>query len=258
MSKLLYTNGCSWTFGDGVSEHPGFPRTHNATIDYENMKNYAWPSVLANKLGYEVVNDSIAGGSNVRIVRTTVDFIMNYPKENYQDLVIIIGWTTVERDEIYIDHDTMPGWIRFNAGHEFTNKEQFSDKRFTKDDLKTLDEYRRIYMTYMYNHRINLKKYIQQKFILSNLLENLGIKYIFFDALPPEWISNDEAQSPEMANYFEELKLIKTPYYLEQSFLNFCKDNNIILSSCLHPMIDGHILWAEYMYNELNTLYPNL
>lgn len=244
--KMLYANGCSWTYGDGISEHPGFPRTHNAGIDYQSMKNYAWPAVLSNRLGCDVLNEGLAGGSNARILRTTCDFILDYPAADYKDLTVVIGWTTPDRSEVYMSHDVHPGWIRFNSAEQII---QLNNEKFNKSEIDDLIEYKRIYVSHMYHHDINLSRCIHEKFMLSNLLENLGIKYIFFDSLPVDW---DLGDIP-LSEYDTAINKIKNNNFIDITFHQFCMDNNIKLSSCEHPMIDGHILWADLLYKQLRT-----
>ena len=43
------------------------------------------------------------------------------------------------------------------------------------------------YIVNIYDDRVGIHKYFQGVYLLSNLLENLGIRYYFFSALPQWW-----------------------------------------------------------------------
>ena len=60
MIKTLYTNGCSFTWGDELS---------NRELRYSRL--------LSDKLQVNLIDDSMCGSSNDRILRTTFDFIRN-------------------------------------------------------------------------------------------------------------------------------------------------------------------------------------
>lgn len=53
---------------------------------------------LANSLGAALYLDAVSGSSNQRIIRTTLEFVES---NLYEDIFIVIGWSTVEREEIY-------------------------------------------------------------------------------------------------------------------------------------------------------------
>ncbi|HEY5738000.1 MAG TPA: DUF6071 family protein [Nitrososphaeraceae archaeon] len=248
MSKILYANGCSWTFGNGISADPNFPHTGNYDMDFTlGHKRYSWPAVLATNLSYLCINDSLGSGSNKRIVRTTCNFLMNIPKNQYKDIIVVIGWTTIERNEIH--HYDTNKWIVFNARQQFSSTSSFnlSGEEYYK---KMVDEYQKLYVTYVYSEVENLTNYVHQKYVLSNLLENLGIKYIFFDSLPPSFIGEPKF------NYEVEFEKIKNNNMITDiSFMDFCNLNNIPVSSCVHPMIEGHKIWANKLYDKLFSLY---
>lgn len=234
MARILYTNGCSWAVGAGINKDPGML----API------KYAWPQLLSDRLGCKVINDAMGGGSNARILRTTCDFILNYPPSDYKNLTVIIGWTTCERDEIFIQHGGTRAWYMFNAMQPFT---QCHLGEIDIDIRNDIAYYQRIYIMNMYNHQVNLAKYIQQKLLLSNLLENLGIEYIFFNSIPPSFDPVD------MDEYTTKLDKIKNNKFIEFTFNEYLYNKNIKLSSCSHPPKEGHIVWADYLYDKLHT-----
>ena len=76
---LLYTIGDSFTYGAELDDH----------------EKQAWPRLVADRLGYELVNLAKPGASNDYIIRTTVEFL-----ETCTPDIAIIVWTTPHRLEI--------------------------------------------------------------------------------------------------------------------------------------------------------------
>jgi hypothetical protein len=245
LTKLLYANGCSWTSGNGVNEDPAFPKDITEREKYSLMRKYTWPTVLAEKLNLECVNESMGGGSNKRMVRKTCDFLMNYPKDSYDDLIVVLGWSTIERDEIYLEDGENSDWYHFNAMQKFS-----TNRLGTLNPLldKSIDEYQKIYVTHVHSTRASMTYYIQQKFLMSNMLKGLGVKYVFFDSLPPKFHA-------DKFDYGVMLDKIQTPNMMDDTFSVWCNVNNIPLSWCVHPMIDGHKLWAGHVYEKIISLY---
>jgi hypothetical protein len=75
---MIYTNGCSFTYGDELNE-----------------TSMAWPRLLAKKLNTEVFNDAVSGGTNYRTVYRTTKNI----KEDYD--LYVVAWTTCARYTYY-------------------------------------------------------------------------------------------------------------------------------------------------------------
>ena len=80
---ILYTNGCSFTWGDELSN-----------------RDSRYASLLANKLNCKLVDLSMNGSSNERILRTTFDYLQD-PKTDLENLIVVIGWSGISRTEIY-------------------------------------------------------------------------------------------------------------------------------------------------------------
>lgn len=89
----LVTNGCSFTYGDGLAR----PSTQ------------AWPALLAKKIGVPVANIAMGGTSNDRIYRKTLDYVVNdYGSNPFH----IMGLTSFTRREEY--NKNGPEWLPLN------------------------------------------------------------------------------------------------------------------------------------------------
>ena len=98
---------------------------------------------------------------------------------------------------------------------------------------------------------------------MSNLLENLGIKYVFFSSLP--W-KNSTSIKIILESFEEEIRELKKPNILQtrecDDSLNvmstFCLKNNLPMAADNHTMIEGHDKWAIHLFNAIKGIYPNI
>lgn len=95
---ILLTNGCSWTWGGslGLEEHD-LNKVREAVV---------WPAHLGKLLNTEKIVQLAQGcGSNQRILRTTLDWILAQSKEDLSKTVAVIQWTELSRYEYYNPKD---------------------------------------------------------------------------------------------------------------------------------------------------------
>ena len=59
--KYCYINGCSWTYGESLKD----PINENFSVQFSKNLQFE-----------QCINDSQCGGSNHRIVRTTLNFLL--------------------------------------------------------------------------------------------------------------------------------------------------------------------------------------
>jgi hypothetical protein len=86
MIKLLITNGCSMTAG----------------YELDSPSTQSWPVLPAQKLNVELVNMGLSGGSNRRIVRTTVSTLPALCAERSilpEEALVLCTWTRPGRTE---------------------------------------------------------------------------------------------------------------------------------------------------------------
>jgi hypothetical protein len=258
MTKFLYANGCSWTAGNGIEYDPSLSNLDlsDRADMWKHVREHAWPSVLSKKLGCEqFTNDAIGAGSNKRMVRTTCNFIQGCSKEMYGDLVVVLGWTTTDRDEIYMEEDGKGQWIVFNCTQAVSEHKP----PFSKNYIREVDNFQKRYITHVYNQRTNFLYFFQQMFLMSNMLENLGIKYLFFSSLPWDWtFSSGVDPRKEFPVQIQNLKkpaIINMVDNKYRTMLDFCVETGVPMAPDHHTMIDGHNKWAEYLHSKLQDLY---
>ena len=135
----LYTNGCSFTWGDELSD-----------------RNLRFAGLLANKFNCELIDDSMCGASNERILRTTLDYLQN-PNTNLENLMVVIGWSGISRKEIY------------NGGWD----------KITPTMIGTNDVATQYYSKIQSVQQDNLNFYYQT-LLLQMWLEKKNVKYFMF------------------------------------------------------------------------------
>lgn len=259
--KLLYTNGCSWTAGNGI-EHDPFVMDRPLHERWAAHTEYNWATVLSTKLDMQCINQSQGAGSNKRMVRTTCEYLQGLPEDQYKNLFVVLGWSTVDRNEIYLQEEDRGEWCIFNATQPISSHHP----PFTKHFLKEADSYQREHITTAYNYYSNYFSFFQEMYFMSNLLENLKIPYLFFSSLP--W--RRYATHPGNVN-IEEVFDVTLNKLIKPQILNtrkcddsynvmsdFCRVNNIPMAPDHHTMIEGHRLWAEHLYNEIKSIYADL
>lgn len=89
---LLYVNGDSHLAA--TYQYPG------SDISILQQYELSFAGLLAKKYNLDYINEAWPGGSNNRIIRTSKEFLKDKDPEN---TLVLIGWTTFERTEWYID-----------------------------------------------------------------------------------------------------------------------------------------------------------
>jgi hypothetical protein len=180
MIKTLYANGDSWTFGQELRDD------ENDSETYKFYNSYPW--LLAQKLQIpQVVNDALGGASNYRIFRKTIEYIQNF-KGNYNELLVVVAWTTYERREIAIN---VP--LEADNGYsewEINDPWYFPILMNTVPSVKTSDaminkglELRHKSYALLDDNRVLAKKFYNQQWLLKQTCASLGINLLQMYAL---------------------------------------------------------------------------
>lgn len=103
MSRLI-AFGCSFTYGHGLSDcfippiDPGL-----------NPSKFAWPQLIADKLGLECYNQSIPGDSNKDIWYNIVNF-------DFEDNdIVVVHWSFPDRYAVFNDDGSVRKLASWNA-----------------------------------------------------------------------------------------------------------------------------------------------
>ena len=275
MIETLYTNGCSWTFGAELEQDPALV-DHLANmgmylqdpsddlnwniVDKDGMivsrldyhyDNFNWPGYLKRSLGANtLINHATGGGSNARILRTTLEYVMSLSPEQRATTLVVIGWTASERDEIYVKKS----WERWNLAQKFSatvDRLAVTDQDF----INAVDKFHDDYLGLVYDDDANILKYFNGAYLLSNTLNNLGIKHLFFNALPAWWEAGElksdcdpQVKFPVQLGWHENNN---NTLRFRDSMMGFVHRTNKPVAKYLHPLTDAHRSWSQHLYNQL-------
>ncbi len=277
MIKQLYVNGCSWTAGNELDqdiafdlyidnlglykENPADPynwnlldkKTKNIRASYSDyFDEFNWGKHVSTALNLDYINDSTGAGSNARIVRTTLDYVLSLTEQERKEVLIIIGWTCADRNEVYLENAWQP-WNHTQPFGQTVDRLLFNDEK----TIAAVEKIQEQSCVYINSDTANLQNYFQSVYMLANTLENLGIKFFFFNALPAWWVGGDLKCNIDVEREFE--KYIEWhehhPNILgaTDSMYGFIHNNKIPVARYLHPLHLGHKLWADYLLDVMET-----
>jgi hypothetical protein len=239
MIKFLYANGDSYGFGAELgSAHPG------VFDDYR--RKHCYSGVITDNLkieGYQ--NNSIQGGSNERIYRCLVtDIPQLLTQYKPEEIFCTLTLSSAIRREFCDNHGNYMLFIPHHQpappdGHIHMNKLwEVLIKDFSNDNA-----------IYIYNFMITLA--------IQNFLKQLKIPYLITYSMLSSWEKDIENTYINSDQYS---LLYNTPrIYREESFMGFVVNNSLKVGPQLHPLEDGHRLWADLLldYIERNNLLSN-
>jgi hypothetical protein len=241
--KTLLTNGCSWTWGGGID---------NYMSDEDRIKN-VWPHHLMNLLECDNnVNLSMGCGSNQRIVRTTLDWILKQDRETLDNTIAVIQWSEPSRYEYY-SKSTVPeqhnnwdwenhdnDWALIKAGcciyppgdrNHVIHKEEFHQSQLRYNTYSDIE---------------GLYSFITQFTALATIFEKYNIEYYYWNALgvPVKYFPDS---MKDYAFGFNWININHNDWYYDR----VSKEDN-------HPNEHGHKRIAHYIFKEIQSLNNGL
>jgi hypothetical protein len=218
--KKLWVNGDSHTAGTHSPENVSKP----------------FAQQLAAKFNLEYTNIALPGGSNNRIIRTTIEQLPNLdPKET----VLLIGWSSWERTE----------WYWNNEWHAICGDPGYSTPDFARSRWqKHADHHRQQHSDPLSDHDMWTKSKEQEHaiFCFHQLLHNLGYNFLFFLGCSNNfrWESQDGLSS--------KLPWIKHTWahdpYTPTGFSDFCLQKQHKRDQYWHFGQSAHDDYAEFLY----------
>ena len=145
----IYANGCSFTYGDELSE----------------PSDSAWPAQLATRLQATVTNDAISGGTNARTVYRTVKHL----QDKYD--LYIVAWTTNTRFTFY----------HANNNHDVNFNPMLLNDLYGHESY--YQEWGQILYRYWYNELYAFKLWLQQIIQLQSILEQQKKQYLMVNTM---------------------------------------------------------------------------
>lgn len=229
---ILYVNGDSNSAGAEAVNSYCFAEDDPL---YYGLGRQPHPDNLRVSYGCELANmmyavlecDAESASSNDRIIRTTYEYLSNFPNNSKPDLVVI-GWTTWEREEWW-DPDTNRYW-QVNAGgigHDWP------------DSIKAR------YRNYVVNINMQSKMSIacNKIWTLHDDLQKQKINHVFFNCFDP---LSGMPEADWEGCYLE-------PYNPDFTYYNWLKarDFKTVGPNSYHFGADAHCAWAEFLYQTI-------
>lgn len=252
--KLL-ANGCSFTYGHQT------PRDKNNQI--LPPMSIAWPAQLNDKFD-DVTNLSLGGGSNDRIVRTTIDFCES---NDMSDYIVIIQWTSQYRKEVYNksinDYVGLTTYIDY-PNQILNNVPKSSLTMICDLEVKNNDKFvdaatqEMLYLWSTTDYKIHLLKNI---LTLQNYFLKHNIKFYFTTMSPEEHVISNKfldfynPQKTQLESML--LQCVDKDKWSGISFAGFMDgDLDLIVShDDHHPNEKGHKLLAQFLYEGAMKIY---
>ena len=226
---ILYVNGDSHSAGAEII------RTFAFAADdplFKHMGRKPHPECLKNSYGQNLARrlnatqficDAESGASNERILRTSQEFLTN--SIHWDDVLIIIGWSTWEREEWSYDGE----YIQINASGQdnVPGALQHRYKQWLLKDNNKEEEWHSII------HNFHLE------------LFNKGIKHLFFNSYS---YFNSKLDTVDWHDCYIH------PYDPSETYWNFLKGKGYIPRyNGLHYGRSAHRSWANRLTNGLKS-----
>ncbi|GAA1972801.1 DUF6071 family protein [Kitasatospora viridis] len=225
----LYANGCSMTYGSELRDDP----VTKTCSDNSYRWKHSWPGSLAQLTDAQgAFNDAWPSGSNDRVVRTTVQFVLEHwlgrglPADG---LLVVIGWSHPARREFFVD-----GAFRQVVPHHGY-------------DIPRLDALVRQYRATAWHEEESRWRFAVQALTLRSFLRDHGIRYLFFDALctntPPDGLEH----GGQLADHY-------LGFGRPGAAMAELLDGDPANWSGRHPSEAGHARWAQRIHDALGPL----
>jgi hypothetical protein len=199
---------------------------------------------VAQALDLEYTNISLPGGSNNRIIRTTIEAL---PKLDPLETFILIGWSSWERTEWYWNNQ----WYAICGDPGYTMPE-FAQTRWQQH----ADHYARQFDDKISDHDLWTKSKEQEHaiWVFHQLLHNLGYKFLFFlgCANTFRWESTHETSSqlPWLPGTWAH-----DPYQ-PTGFSEFCSERGHVRDDKWHYGPAAHNDYAKHLIAQVKSKLP--
>jgi hypothetical protein len=235
---ILFTNGCSFTWGGGFPFVHWQPFNDGLSIPNESERlSSVWPHHLGKLLNAEqTVNLSLGGGSNQRILRTTFDWLSTQSSTDLQNTVAVIQLTAPSRYEYYSpdDHNDR----HENKSHRWALAfgDRLHDPSNESSESNSYKSNNKLHkaISSTYTEIEEAYKYVSVCGTIQSMLSNYNVSKCFFWTMDPCAI---ERLPPTFIDY------LKTHFnWLSvHSFDTFDND--------CHPTLTGHVQIADMIYS---------
>jgi hypothetical protein len=216
----LVTNGCSWTYCQGL----------------KNIKEQGWPSLLAKKLGCEVINLAFPGCGNHSIMRRTYEYVYENLNYNSKPLFIFL-WSQYWRKEAWFE--------KWGEGSYVCNDYDL----ITIPDQGPIDNYGQALLE-NFNEEDFLRSTMLDKLSTVSLMKNFNMPYLSSDAFNESWkpktLENVKNRFPSMYDQFLKINNSVDSYHISKNYKSL---------PCGHDGPEAMVEIADTFYNKILENY---
>ena len=188
----------------------------------------SWGKLLSQTLRASFHCGAEAGGSNARILRTTRDWLEHTPVN--QDLLIIIQWSTWEREEWHHQgqyYSIMDNWYK-HLPPELSDRYHAWVKTNSPEKLEQ-----------------NARAFHEQIYQLHKFLQESNIPHLFYNCMY-NFFGVKPAEQKDWNNCYI------GPYDNDASYYWYLKKQGYESDHWYHFGPDGHQAWADFLVNYIN------
>lgn len=235
----IYFNGCSQV------------ENGHLELETDHWKNKSWPWLITESLNAESRNDAISLGSNNRLLRTTIDGILEYQPD-----IVILGITDANRIELPITNGDR---CRINVHHCNTDngstKEQFQKYWYTKHHnnwLSFVDTVQILYQIKLLQQAHGFRLYVFNA-VCNNHFEDWGVLLpdsFFVKHNRALWRINQEKST--VKRLLQEVQELNWILPWDYNLYNLCLDNKWSTDEYGHPDLASQKLVANEFLSRIN------
>ena len=243
---ILFTNGCSWTWGGSINVEGDSLGDH--LYAEQKRQKLLWPHHLGVKLNTKkTVNLSMGCGSNERIARTTFDWLQTQTIEDLKEAVAVIQITNINRYEYYYPTD-LSSWTENNLNDWRLAKIDHVLPQISKAGRMASNLEKKIHEGRMstWSKTEEAYKCIYQLAAIDKILNDFGVKKRYYWT----FIEDIRYYPSHIKEYIKKIypNFIDTPWDLN-TYWQYDRIN----STDTHPSIEGHKQIADIIYNIIKS-----
>jgi len=145
-----------------------------------NNDSKVYGEFIADHFGIPLHNYAVPGSSNDRILRTSIEYLELIKKE-YQNPLVIVGWSFVSRVEIWEERDDLAILKKVLDQDLFPGTKFITLDYLLNSSAVTIEQ--KAIATYdAYHHHKQMMDFYTNLYLFSHLLEFLKFDYLFFSA----------------------------------------------------------------------------
>jgi len=221
-----------------------------------NKDIVVYSTVLEEKLKIPVTNIARAGSNNDRIVRTTIEQILNKLNSNKR-LLVIVGWSFVRRLEVwyYGNNRTVINRIPDQIHSEEHKNPKFVTLNVLANLNEITTEQKCLINEDLFVHK-QLTDFYTNVYLLSQFLQNNNVDYLFFSAAKNVEIPINCFPYIENLQQVQQVVTDRRVLDLHNFYIQDWATTN---DPDAHPVTghlssNGHAKFAELLLNKINDL----